>query len=230
MNRHSIFLVMVLWLVSTMEVYSQTNDFSREWNFDSMDGWVYAHQDENPNNQCSIENGILKIYTRAGSKDRKKVRTKDKLYTTGRYVWRTYISDLGVGDQSSIGSWIYSDDHHEIDFEVGYGSKEVRDSLNAQSDDVVAYMTTQDNPYQSTQTLIKKGWHLFEIDITSVEGKYFVKWLIDGKIVSSVKQTFGSEVPFYIFCSVENLTFIGDKPAGKDNYGLFDYVKYEYHL
>ena len=229
MKKYTICLAVTLWLAGTVEACAQATGISREWGFDSMDGWVYAHQDENPDNQCAIEDGMLRIYTRAGSRDRKKVRTADKIYTTGRYVWRTYISDLGVGDQSSIGSWIYGDDHHEIDFEVGYGTAEVRERLHAQDDEVVAYMTTQDNPYQSVQTLIRKGWHVFEIDITSVEGKYHVKWLIDGKVVSSVQQTFGSEVPFYIFCSVENLLFIGDKPAGQDNYGLFDYVRYEYH-
>lgn len=198
------------------------------WDFNDLEGWSYAHQDDNPDNQCELSEGILKIWTRAGSRDRKKIRT-DRIYTTGRYQWQTYISEMGEGDQASIGSWIYHDDEHEIDFEVGYGKQAVREELGAAEGDYVAYMTTQANPFQSVPVLINGGWHLFEIDLSLKNGNYFVQWFIDGKVVSSVQQTFGTAYAFSIFCSVENLTFIGDHLPGKDNYGLFDYVTYTYH-
>lgn len=200
-----------------------------KWNFNNMEGWVYAHQDKNPNRQCEIQNGKLKIWTQKGSFDRKKMRTKDRIYTTGRYTWRTYISEMRQGDQTSIGSWLYCDDKHEIDFEVGPGNERIRERLKAAPDDMVVYMTTQGNPYHTTPATIKPGWHIFEIDITSVEGKYKVEWIIDGKVCSTVQQTFGKEIAFYIYCSVENLKFLGNHPATQDNYGLFDYVKYKYH-
>lgn len=225
-NYRSLFVL--LFLLVTPLVVAQSPK-KAHWNFNNLDGWVYSGQDDNPNKQCSIEKGKLRIFTRAGSVDRKKMHTVDKIYTTGRYTWKTYISQMGVGDQSSIGSWIYCDDHHEIDFEVGYGKKEVREKLGAAPDEMIAYMTTQDHPYQTETRKIKVGWHKFEIDITSVDGKYLVKWLIDGKEVSRVQQTYGDEISFYIFCSVENLKFLGDTPASQDNYGLFDYVKYTYH-
>lgn len=63
-----------------------------------------AHQDDNPDEQCLLEKGKLRIFTRAGSWDRKKVRTADKIYTTGRYTWKTYIPQMGKGDQASVGS------------------------------------------------------------------------------------------------------------------------------
>ena len=56
----------------------QTNDIStknppnKEWNFNNLDGWKYGHQDNNPDNQCILENGYLRIFTRANSVDRKK--------------------------------------------------------------------------------------------------------------------------------------------------------------
>lgn len=218
-----------LFLIATSYAALAQPPKKARWDFNNMDGWVYAHQDDNPEQQCSIEKGKLRIFTRAGSLDRKKVRTADKIYTTGRYTWKTYISPMGIGDQSSIGSWIYCDDHHEIDFEVGYGKKEVREELNAQPDEMIAYMTTQDHPFQSVPVKIKVGWHKFEIDITSINGNYKVDWLIDGKKVSSAQQTFGDGIAFYIYCSVENLKFLGDTPASQDNYGLYDYVKYVYH-
>jgi len=200
-----------------------------QWDFNDLEGWEYAHQDNNPDEQCSVDKGILRIFTRANSVDRKKIRTIDHTFTTGRYTWKTYISDMGVGDQSSIGSWLYCDDHHEIDFEVGYGRKAVRERLGAKSDEMIAYMTSQDFPFKSVRTKVKTGWHIFEIDITLVNGKYKIDWIIDDKVASSLQQSFGEEISFHIFCSVENLNFIGDTPASKDNYGLFDYVKYTYH-
>lgn len=200
-----------------------------KWNFNNLDGWVYCHQDNNPERQCEIQKGKLKIWTRKGSVDRKKMRTKDKIYTTGRYTWKTYISDMNPGDQTSIGSWLYCDDKHEIDFEVGPGNDRIRKQLNAAPDDLVVYMTTQGHPYHTTPVTIKSGWHIFEIDITSVDGKYKINWLIDGKVRSTVQQTYGKKIAFYIYCSVENLKFLGNHLATKDNYGLFDYVKYNYH-
>ncbi|MBT9448710.1 hypothetical protein ICN84_01320 [Akkermansia glycaniphila] len=199
------------------------------WNFDNLDGWKLYSQDSNPNQQCSIEKGCLKIFTRAGSDDRKKASTVDQVYTTGRYKWRTYVPKMGVGDQASVGSWIYCDDQHEIDFEVGYGKKEVRDKLGAKPGDLVAYMTTQAHPFSSVPVLITPGWHTFEIDLSNKGGKYHVQWLIDGKVRHSLTQTFGPEFAFRIYCSVENLKFLGDRPASQDNYGLFDKVEYTYH-
>ncbi|MEG0815856.1 MAG: hypothetical protein RSF93_07960 [Mucinivorans sp.] len=202
----------------------------QRWNFDKdIKGWRFDNQDQNPDNQCTIVDGVVKIWTRKGSVDRKKITTLDENYTTGRYTWRTYISQFGVGDQSSIGSWIYSDDHHEIDYEVGYGKATVRAELGAVPDDLVAYMTTQDFPFASVPVLIKSGWHIFEIDLSLVDGKYFVQWIIDGQVRASVQQTYGNQIGFRILCSVENLKFIGDQPATQDNYGLFDYVEYTYH-
>ena len=200
-----------------------------KWNFNNLDGWVYRNQDDNPDQQCEIKKGKLKIWTKQGSRDRKKMRTADKIYTTGRYTWRTYISEMAPGDQTSIGSWLYCDDKHEIDFEVGPGNNDIRKKLNAAPDDIIVYMTTQGNPYHTTPITIKTGWHIFEIDITSVDGKYKVQWFIDGKLQSTVQQTFGKEIAFYIYCSVENLKFLGNHLATQDNYGLFDYVKYTYH-
>ena len=82
----------------------QTNDIStknppnKEWNFNNLDGWEYGHQDNNPDNQCILENGYLRIFTRANSVDRKKVHTVERIYTTGRYTWRTHIPQMGIGD------------------------------------------------------------------------------------------------------------------------------------
>lgn len=227
--KYKIFVIFFLTLLAFQFTSAQQPPRRARWSFNDLQGWVYSNQDDNPEKQCSVEKGKLRIFTRAGSLDRKKMHTQDKIYTTGRYTWKTYISQIGMGDWASIGSWIYCDDHHEIDFEVGYGKKEVREQLNAAPDEMIVYMTTQDHPFQSVPVKIGMGWHKFEIDITSIEGKYKVEWLIDGKKMNSVQQTYGSGISFYIFCSVENLKFLGDTLASQDNYGLYDYVKYVYH-
>lgn len=79
--------------------------------------------------------------------DRKKVHTVERIYTTGRYTWRTHIPQMGIGDQCSVGSWIYHDDQHELDFEVGYGKDTVRKELNAAPNEMIAYMTSQAYPF-----------------------------------------------------------------------------------
>lgn len=224
-------LLFLCVICSCNDSKSQTPELApaAKWDFDNMDGWRTYSQDDNPDIQISLEDGIMKIFTRKESLDRKKAATA-KVYTTGRYAWKTYISPLGVGDWSSIGSWIYCDDHHEIDFEVGYGSVAERKKYDVTDPNLMlAYMTTQDNPYQSTAVPVSVGWHIFEIDLSLVDGKYLVKWIIDGKECAQVQQTFGSEFKFSIYCSVENLKFVGDHLATQDNYGLFDWVTFTPH-
>ncbi len=199
------------------------------WHFKDLSGWVYGHQDSNPANQCDIEKGVLRIYTRANSLDRKKIHTEDKIYTTGRYIWKVYVPSMGMGDQSSVGAWIYSDDHHELDFEIGYGKQSVREEVGAVPGELLVYMTSQDFPYESVIKRIHPGWHLFEMDLSLKQGNYYVEWIIDKEISHTLQLEYGKEIPFFIFCSVENLMFLGDHPAQQENYGLFDFVKYKYH-
>lgn len=227
MLRKYILLNLFLLFIVAISCAQKTND--QKWNFDTLDGWDYGHQDDNPNNQCVLEKGILKIYTRANSWDRKKIHTVEKKYSTGRYKWKTYIPRMGKGDQASVGSWIYCDDHHELDFEVGYGKKEVREQLQASSDEMIAYMTSQDFPFSSVPVKLKTGWHIFEIDLTCKNNNYYATWYIDGIKKHELQLQFGPDIKFHIFCSVENLKFIGDQIPQQENYGLYDYVQYKYH-
>lgn len=222
-------IVWILVLCSIAVVAQDSPLSAQRWDFKNLEGWNHESQDNNPKQQCKIVNGQLKIWTSKKTKERKKMLTKEKIYTTGRYKWRTYISNLGKYDQASIGSWIYCDDKHEIDFEVGYGKASERKKYNAKKNEVLAYMTTQANPYASKAVPIKTGWHIFEIDLSLVDGKYLVKWFIDGKEQFSIQQTYGTQFKFFIYCSVENLDFVGDQAATKDNYALFDYVEFKPH-
>ena len=205
-----------------------------KWNFDNTDDWVNASQGENANiSQTSVENNtdaedgkVLKIYTEANTQQRKKLKTK-KQYGAGLYTWRTYISDLGATERVSIGSWLWNSDKHELDFEVGSGTAEDRDALGVADDEVIAYITSQDNPALHQKVKIKKNaWHTFRIDLKLAGGKYFATWLIDNVKCATQQLNYGQEHPFYIFCSTENLKFVGDSWPYKNNYGLWDYVTY----
>ncbi len=204
-----------------------------KWNFADLDGWELANQGDDPIDHTSIENNnesedgkALKIYTEANSQQRKKVRTV-KQYGSGLYTWRTYISDLDEAKRASIGSWLWHDDEHELDFEVGSGTSEERTALQAGDDEVIAYITSQANPWVQEKVKIKKNaWHVFQIDLKLVGGKYFATWLIDNVPYAVQQLAFGEEYPFYIFCSIENLKFTGDAWPDKDNYGLWDYAIY----
>jgi len=208
-------------------------DKAIKFDFANLDGWELANQGNDDIDHSSIVNNAecedgkaLKIYTEANSQQRKKMRTT-KQYGSGLYTWRTYISDLGEVERASIGSWLWHDDTHELDFEVGSGTSDERVAMNAADDEVMAYMTCQDNPWLHQKVKIKKNtWHIFQIDLKLVNGKYFATWLIDGVAHSAQQLSFGEEFPFYIFCSIENLKFVGDTWPSKDHYGLWDYMIY----
>ena len=95
--------------------------------------------------------------------------------------------------------------------------------------DRVVAMTSQANPYVSGRQLVKTGWHTVEMDLTLANGNYEVKWLIDGEVRQTQRVTFGTSFPFFIYCSVENLGFMGDHLPTQDNTAYYDRVEYYYH-
>ena len=193
------------------------------------DSWTYVHQDTSTVKAFRAEDGILYITTRANTMDRPKLFAP-QIYIDGEYSWKTYVPEVAPGDRTSVGSWIYCDDHHEIDFECGWGSDEARESVGAGEDDLVACMTNQDFPTTSTYARIKPGWHEFGITLDLVEGKYLVHWIIDGVEQKSIQTQFGpDEAAFRIFVSVENLMFIGTHIASQDNTGAYEWVKFKGH-
>ena len=99
--------------------------------------------------------------------------------------------------------------------------------MAAADDEVIAYITSQDNPFVQQKVKIKKNtWHTFKIDLQLVGDKYFATWLIDDVKCAAQQLNYGQEHPFHIFCSTENLKFIGDNWPYQDHYGLWDYVSY----
>lgn len=191
--------------------------------------WTYAHQDTSTIKAFHADKGILYITTRANTMDRPKMFAP-QIYTDGEYTWKTCVPEVAPGDRTSVGSWIYCDDHHEIDFECGWGNDEARAAVGAGEGDLVACMTNQDFPFTSTYARISPGWHEFGITLDLVEGNYFVHWIIDGVEQKTLQTGFGpDDAIFRIFVSVENLMFIGTHIASQDNTGAYEWVKFKGH-
>lgn len=197
----------------------------KTWNFDNLNEWVDATQVGTPN--YFLENGNLNISTHANTYDRTKIKSV-AAYTTGTYTWRVYVPAMGEGDQASIGAFLYNNDTHELDFEIGYGKQSERESLNALSDELIVYMTSQANPVQTYRKTIKREqWYTLSIQLTLVNRNYYAKWIINDEVLGSTPLNYGTKFKFNIFCSMENLSFIGDHIPYSDNYALFDFVEYK---
>ncbi len=198
----------------------------KRWEFNDLDEWQDDSQNNSPKSYV-LANGKLRISTRKQTKDRVKIRTIRR-YGTGEYTWRVYAPTMGKGDQASVGAFLYKDDTHEVDFEIGFGTASIRDELKAKNDDLVCYCTSQGFPESTSQVLVKKeAWYTLSIKITcSKNGNYLIKWFVNGEQAKQLQTDFGSEISFTIHCSVENLVFMGDHIPTQESYALFDYVEF----
>jgi hypothetical protein len=199
---------------------------SKIWNFNDLTEWEDATQIGNQN--YWVESGNLHIFTNPNTWERSKVKTISS-FAAGTYRWNVYIPEMGVGDMASIGAFLYNNDTHELDFEIGYGTQAIRDQLAAQPDDLVLYMTSQGNPFQSAAMKIKRGqWYNLTLELTlTSNGRYKVSWKINDAIMATVQLSYGKRTKFKIYCSVENLQSIGDHIPQSQNYALFDVVEFK---
>lgn len=201
--------------------------FNMRLNFNDLNGWVDASQNLNGLINYTPNDGILNIFTRANTWDRTKIKTIET-YTNGKYSWRVFIPEMGVGDMASIGAFLYFNDSHELDFEIGYGKALVRQKLNAKVDDLILYTNSQGNPSKSTLFKIKRNqWYTLEIEVLIVNNKYQAVWYCNTTELYRLNLEYCESIPFHIFCSVENLTFIGDYIPTQNNSALFDYVEFK---
>jgi hypothetical protein len=135
MLRVCLLLLLCSFVISSQCVTAQSSR-SVKFEFNNLDGWKNDSAAGSPQSY-RIEKGKLYMSTRVESKDRVKVVTKRR-FGAGKYTWRVYVPALGKGDQASIGAFLYRDDKHEVDFEIGYGKKKLRTKLKAKADELVA--------------------------------------------------------------------------------------------
>ncbi|HQB27599.1 MAG TPA: hypothetical protein PLO29_01490 [Paludibacter sp.] len=186
--------------------------------------WTDASQLTYGKTLYDFRDGNIRIWTESGTRQRPKIRAVTQDHTTGEYNWRVYIPPMEMNSQVSIGAFLYYDDEHELDFEIGSGTAAARSAVNAQDDEVLMYITSQLNPeYLSIQPIQSGKWHDLRLSISETnDHKYFVKWIVNGAKVGSVKLEYGKEIPFGILCSLENLEFMGDAPSTREHYVLFN--------
>jgi hypothetical protein len=201
------------------------------WDFNDLTGWVDDSQNTGGPQNYTIESGKLRIHTRAGTWDRAKVRTDLETFRAGVTRWRVYVPAMGAGDQASIGAFLYHSDTRELDFEIGYGRAADRAAMHAGPDDLLMFTTSQADPYKSSMHLVKREqWHDLAIELTLPDsgagGRYQALWRVDGDKIEETQPAFGGETGFYIYCSVENLQFLGDHVPNQENYALFDFVEH----
>ena len=134
-----------------------------------------------------------------------------------------------MNERVSIGAFIYRDNTHEIDFEIGSGTAEARARCGAKDDEVLMYLTSQGNPWHQTVIPIKhECWYDFGMIISNRgDNKYRLVWTLDGKEVDFVNLDYGAETHFAIFCSLENLEFMGDYVSTRDHVVVFDKVRFQ---
>lgn len=202
-------------------------EYTYFWDFDDLSGWSWSHQNDTPASGGRVEGGYVILTTRAGTQDRAKCRTNSRIYAAGRYTWRVEVPAVDAGDQVSVGAFLYKDDAHELDFEIGYGTTDNRASCGALAGEMVACMTSQSNPHVSSYTPVSVGWHTVELDLQTSGDRYRAIWLIDGKACQEKLLSYGPETKFSIHCSVENLSFMGTVLPRKDYSARFDYVGYK---
>lgn len=177
---------------------------------------------------AKLDMPYITITTRANTKDRVKIESEER-FGYGTYTWKIFVPAMGVGDQASIGAFIYQDDRHEIDFEIGYGTAKARKETNAKPDELLAYCTSQANPFLSKAYPIKRDrTYLLTIRMMpALNDKTFITWEIDGQQVQSLNANFTCRPDsFRAICSVENLGFLGDHVPKQDNYASFSKMTY----
>ena len=213
---------------------SKGTSYKRVWNYTTQEDWGFMQQNtdgttgSNPDPKIIFKDGQLKITVRGGSGDRRKASVSAGA-TTGRYKWRLFLPQREANSNMSVGAFIYNNDEGEIDFEIAAGKASERTKYGAKNDELLAYMTSQGNPFHSTAVPVKPGWHTVELDLSNKNGSIFIQWFIDGKQVKTLQTSLSPSMVFSIWSSVENLGFAGDHPPSKQTTVPFDRAEYSYH-
>ncbi len=177
----------------------------------------------------ALEEGRIKFTTRPKSKDRVKIRSK-KTFTTGSYTWRILVPEFTLFEQVSVGAFLYHNEKEEFefDFEIGSGQKVNREIIGIQNNEAIVYCVSQFSPSNSSHFAVKMGEYAsFKMELSDVNGFYFVKWYINNTLVKELQTTVKSTIEFKVHCSLENLFFMGDVPSENNNIVYFDSFTYQ---
>ncbi len=223
-------LIILLSVTFSCDTTQQNTSKSFNEEFNSQQDFLLKWESASQNSPDSyhLENEFLKITTRAQMSDRIKIKTKQTHFGLGSYNWLVYAPVFELHAKCSIGAFIYNDDTHEIDFEIGSGSATTRTQLNAQENDLILYCTSQGNPFSSTKFLIQsEKWYRLKLILSIGENNnYLIKWYLNDVLLKTLQTTINKETTFGIYHSLENLNFMGDFLPTTQNYTYFDSFSY----
>lgn len=167
----------------------------------------------------------------------------------GEYAWRVYVPTPTPADaQVSVGTFLYADDGHELDFECGPGTAAERASAAlkhaggavgpAAAGEMLCHMTSQGGPASSSIVAVTaNAFHTFAIALAKgASDRYRATWSIDGATFATADLAYGPadacdqyvagrKCTFQAFVSVENLAFIGDTYPTARNEAHFDWFR-----
>ncbi|KAL7752340.1 1,2-dihydroxy-3-keto-5-methylthiopentene dioxygenase [Sorochytrium milnesiophthora] len=194
---------------------------------DNLANWVDDSDKGGSSHDYQIKDGVLEFNLNPTTLQRSKVRLHERINGTGRHQWRVWTPAFKRGDPSSIGSYLYHNDFHEVDFEIGFGAEAFRKNLSMDSPDhdnyLVARLSSQAvdgkswKSHDSTQVGIQSNmWHQFTLDLNLADDgsqAYNMRWWIDGTLVKTSRQQWGPRDAgdgFWPTMSLENLPFMAE--------------------
>jgi hypothetical protein len=200
--------------------------------FINLSSWQDASQGGAGPANYNITSNQLVMSVSAASGERPKVMT-NTAFRIGTYEWVVYIPQFTKGDISSVGSFVYFDDLHELDWECGYGKQTVRSGLGIANDNSksVCYMTSQSTTGSSVTA---NAWYNLKIQLVQLSKRSMnVVWRLNNTVVKQSTQCWSiTQLPtgFRAFCSLENLSFMGDSVNAstlpRQNYAIWQYFKF----
>lgn len=226
-----IFAVLFSSCAMIQSIFKAKNTLFQE-NFDNPIAFKKVWEDNSWKSpeSYSLENGNLKITTRANSEDRVKVRTKSKKFGPGIYRWKIFIPEFRLYERCSIGAFLYHNEKEifEFDFEIGSGTKLDRGRIQLKDTEAIVYCVSQFAPSNSSHFAVNMGEYAnFTMELIDEDGFYLVKWYINNQLVKTLQTNVKSNINFRVHNSLENLRFMGDKKTTRENYVLFDSFEYQ---
>lgn len=198
------------------------------YDFDNEEEWFFFHQDTATVKNYSVNDGYLTLRTRGNTGDRSKYHTDSVRFTTGTYSWRVNVPEMDSLTNTFVSVWLYNDDDHELDIQMGYGKNREREKVNAVPGEMVAHFVSAGYPFLGSGVPILPGWHTLSITLeTNYLNQYVASWSIDGKVCQKANLEYGPEYSFFICCSLENARGYGDGPSVKDYSVQIDYVEFD---
>ena len=210
-------------LSAYVEDFENEENFKRYWSDDSQNTKEIKYK---------LENNHIKLTTAKGTKERAKIKFNKTNLTFGTYEWRVYVPKMRLSENCSIGAFLYRDDKHELDFEIGSGNSKDRKEVAAKRNELLLFCTSQQSPYGSTIAKIKEeNWCNLKLELSAgLKNYYLAEWYLNGDKVFELQLDYGRRFKFEALCSLENIHFIGDKPTSVENYTYFDSFKYKAFL